>query len=330
MLLKLSLFLLTIFSFHALHAQDLSVPGAYMSHISDQVDKVSQSYMNYLSAVSHGKSARKVEKLREKTLNTIQEARGEVAGTPTFKGDRSLKDATVEYLKTCYIVFNEDYAMEAYLMAQEKAGEKLEEAGDKRGKVFREFAQKNNVQIIDNKSELDEKLEKSSRVNEYYNKIYLIFFKSLRQDLYLIDAIAKADINAIEQNRNALSNYSTAGLEQLSGTDAFNSDASLVTACKKALMLYKEIADKKMNSVTEYLLAEENFKKVKKAMESKPANQRSQADIDNYNKAVNEINKSLNAFNKANSDMTKERNEVINLWNSSVKRFMDLHTPYAK
>src|SRR5688572_28078347 len=128
-----------------INAQDVSTPGAYLSTISEKVRNINQTYINYLSAVSHGKSAKKVEKLRLKTVNDIFNARGEVMATGGFKGDKSLRDATAAYLKTCYLVFNEDYhkivnmeeiaeqsydAMEAYLLAQEKAGEKLEEAAE--------------------------------------------------------------------------------------------------------------------------------------------------------------------------------------------------------
>jgi hypothetical protein len=301
--------------------------------------------MNYLSAVSHGKSARKVEKLREKTVNTIFTARGEVAGTPPFKGDKTLKEATVNYLKIVYAVFNEDYAkivnmeevaeqsydaMEAYLLAQEKAGEKLKSAAEGRTKIARDFAQKNNVQLTENRSELDEKLEKADKVSEYHDKLYLIFFKSYKQEMYLMDAIGRSDINAVEQSRNALQNYATTGLEEVDKIDAFNSDASLHTACKKALQFYKEVAERKVSPITDYLVAQENFKKIKKTAETKPANQRSQADIDNYNKAIAEINKAGNTYNKANAEMNKGRSEVIDSWNSAVKRFMDVHVPYSK
>jgi len=127
-------------------AQDFTNPGTYMSYMSDKLALVNQTYMNYLSAASHGKSVRKVEKLREKAVNAIFTARMEIQGMPPLKKDKTLKDATVNYLKTCYNVFNEDYskivnmeeiaeqsydAMEAYLLAQEKAGEKLDSAAKK-------------------------------------------------------------------------------------------------------------------------------------------------------------------------------------------------------
>ena len=101
-------FLLFCFSLNVA-AQEAASAGAYMSGISEKIKNVNQIYINYLSAVSHGKSARKVEKLREKTVSSIFDARGEVMSSGGFQGDKTLRDATVAYLKIVYIVFNEDY-----------------------------------------------------------------------------------------------------------------------------------------------------------------------------------------------------------------------------
>ena len=68
-------------------AQDASTPGGYMSAVNEKIRNVNQTYINYLSAVSHGKSAKKVEKLREKTLQTIYDARAEVMATFPRHGD---------------------------------------------------------------------------------------------------------------------------------------------------------------------------------------------------------------------------------------------------
>jgi hypothetical protein len=313
--------------------------------MNDQLRNVDQTYMNYLSAVSHGKSARKVDKLREKTVNVISDTRFNIAGLPPYKGDKTLRDATVNYLKICYSVFNEDYskivnmeeiaeqsydAMEAYLLAQQKAGEKLEQASQERGEIAKTFAKANNINLIDTKDALGDKLKQSALVNDYYYKIFLIFFKSNKQDAYLTQAINNLDINSVEQNRNALLNYSTQGLEDLSSLTAFQSDASLVAACQKVLQFYKEMVEKRIDPVTNYIVANDNFKKMKKSFEAKPAAQRTQKDIDEYNKSINEINKAGNTMNNANNEINKNRNDMIKLWNDTVKDFMDNHIPYAK
>jgi hypothetical protein len=342
-ILKSGLSFILLIQFCVGRAQDVSTPGSYMTFISEKIRNINQTYINYLSAVSHGKSARKVEKLRAKTVDVIFNARSEVAGTLPYKGDKTLRDATVAYLKTCYIVFNEDYgkivnmeeiaeqsydAMEAYLMAQEKAGEKLTEAAELRNNVAKTFAQKYGVTINDTKDELDRKMETADNVTDYYNKIYLIFFKSNKQEAYLVDAINRKDINGIEQNRNALLNYATTGLDMVKELNAYQSDATLLAACKRALIFYKELAEKKITKVSDYMLAEENFSKTKKAFESKPAAKRTQVDIDAFNKAVNDINAAGNAYNKVNDEINKERDQVIKGWNDAVKRFMDNQMPY--
>ena len=326
-------------------AQDLSTPVSYMAHFNDKIGVVNQTYMNYLSAVSHGKSARKVEKLRGKVVELIFNTRNDVAGTPPFKGDRTLSDAAAAYFKTCYIVFNEDYAkivnmeeiaeqsfdaMEAYMLAQEKANDKLEQAFKKHGEVYKEFAQKNNVELRESKDALEDKIEKANKVSAYYHPFFLIFFKANKQDVYLTDAINKGDINGVEQNRNALLNYATTGFEQLKGMEAFESDASVLTACKKVMLFYKEMSETKMEAITGFLLAQENFKKVKKEFDAKPAAKRVQADIDVYNKAIDVINKASTAYNKNNNEINKQRTEVLKMWDGAVTRFMDVHMPYAK
>ena len=326
-------------------SQDFSTPDGYLTHFSKTIETMNQTYMNYLSAVSHGKRARKVEKLRVKTLDAILNAKGEIMGAPGYKGDKTYKQAMTEYIQICYAVFNEDYrkivdmeeiaeqsydGMEAYLLAQKKAGEKLHEAGDKQRLAFNAFAAKNNITVTERKDDLDLKLEKAGKVNDYYDKIYLIFFKSYRQDLYLADAIGKADLSAMEQSRNALETYATEGLQQLEALGSFESDATVLAACKEALKFYKQLATQKMEPVSNFIMASDNFNKLKKTFDKLPASKRTQADVDNFNKAVNDINKGTNAFNKANTDINKERNKMLDNWNKAVKDFMDAQMPYAK
>ena len=104
----------------------------------------------------------------------------------------------------------------------------------------------------------------------------------------------------------------------------------MVAACKNALNFYKELATQKMEPVTNFILANDNFVKVKKSFDVMPAAKRTQLDVDNFNKAVADINKGSNAYNKANAEINKQRNYVLEKWNSTVKDFFDAQMPYAK
>lgn len=327
-----------------INAQDLSNAGSYMSYINEKERDVTKKYLNYISAASHGKSLRKVEKLREQVLNSIYETRISIQGTPAFQGDKTLREASVAYLMLCYRVFNEDYskivnmeeiaeqsydAMEAYMLAQKMANDKLDEASMKRSTVGKEFAKKFNVNLIDGSDVLEEKMKKSSKVTEYYNEIYLMFFKCYRQEMYLIDALNKNNIISIEQTRNSLSKYANEGLERLDTISAFESDASLKAACQRVLQFYKSEASEKVPVMTEYILKQESFQKLQKSFNGKSASQRTQADIDNYNKAVNDINQAGNDYNRINNETNKKRSDMLDNWNHVVKKYWDNHMPYA-
>lgn len=326
-------------------AQDLSNPGSYMSYIGEKEKEVTKKYLNYISAASHGKSLRKVEKLRTQVINSIYETRITIQGVPAFQGDKTLREASVAYLMLCYRVFNEDYgkivnmeeiaeqsydAMEAYMLAQKMANDKLDEAGVKRNAVGKEFAKKFNVNLLESSDVMDEKVKKSTRVTDYYNEIYLMFFKCYRQEAYLIDALNKNNVISLEQSKSSLLKYANDGLQKLDTIRAFDSDASLKTACQKALQFYKSEASEKVPLMTEFILKQESFQKLQKSFNSKSAAQRSQADIDNYNKAVNDVNQAGKEYNNVNNEVNKRRSDVLDNWNATAKRYWDNHMPYAK
>ena len=56
-----------------------------MSYIGEKEKEVTKKYLNYISAASHGKSLRKVEKLRTQVINSIYETRIAIQGTPAFR-----------------------------------------------------------------------------------------------------------------------------------------------------------------------------------------------------------------------------------------------------
>ncbi|HEY0677248.1 MAG TPA: hypothetical protein VGD17_03135 [Chitinophagaceae bacterium] len=324
-------------------AQDLENPGNYMTYIGKAEEVIGAKYMSYMSGASHGKSLRKVEKRRQELLNSIYEMRVRVNDMPSYKGDKSLRDASVNYLKLMYSIFNEDYSrivnmeeiaeqsydnMEAYMLVKEKASEKLREAAAGRTAVWDQFAKKYNVTVLDNTSQLEQKLDKADKVNNYYNDIYLVFFKPYKQEMYLIAAVDSKNVNAIEQNRNSLLKFATEGLDKLKEIGPFEGDPSLMVACRQVLQFMKDEATDKLAPITDFIMKAENFEQVKKAFNAIPASKRTQQDINNYNKAVNEMNKGIDHFNRTNKMLNDNRNSVMKGWDNSVQSFLDQHMPY--
>jgi hypothetical protein len=321
-------------------AQAFDNAGDYMEHIGKANQALTEKYLVYLSGMSHGKSARKVEKRRQEVLSAISDTRFNIMGMPPFKGDRTLRDTTVAYLKILNVVFNEDYgkivnmeeiaeqsydAMEAYMLAQEKANEKLQEASARQNAMQKQFASKHNITLLESESVTEAKMKVASAVMKHYNEVYLIFFKAYKQEGYLMEALNQKKVNSIEQNLNSLQSFAEQGLDKLKELKGYSSDASLIIACRNMLNFYKEEV-KKGAAMTDYFLKEENFAKLKKQFDAK-GSKRTQQDIDQYNKGVNDMNAAGTTYNATNNELNKQRTSNLNGWNNAVKKYMDAHIP---
>jgi len=327
-------------------AQDPTAdPGSYMNAIGTAETNMNKSYMAYISAAAHSSRKRKIEKMRNQAVSSILDCQNAINFLPPYKGDNSLRQSSLTYVQLCYKVFNEDYAhivnmediaersydeMEAYLLLQEATNDTLEVGNQRMQKAQKSFGAKYNVTIVEQKTELSDKMEATSRMSKYHDKVYLLFYKCNWEDNQLTEAINQKNVTKIERVRSALDKFSIEGLAVLDTLKAFDNDQSLIYSCKDALTFYKKEAEKDIPQVTDFFLKEENFNKFKAAMDARPENQRTQQDVDNYNKAVNDINNAVNSYNQTNNDLNSGRNDVNNNWSATEKQFLDTHTPYYK
>jgi len=330
-------------SLHA-YGQQFDNPGDYMSYISKADEDMTTVYLSYLSAVGHNKSVRKVEKRRQEVLTAISDTRFKIQGMPPWKGDRSYRDSTVSYIKLLYNVFNEDYAkivdmeeiaeqsydaMEAYMLAQEKAQEKLQQAAERQNELQGAFAAKYNVTIVTHESAIDVKSKEAAGLMDHYTAVYLVFFKPYKQEGYLMDAINKRNVIGIEENKNSMQKMAEDGLNKLKSMTGYNNDPTLIVACREAMQFYRMEATK-MQAATDFLMKEDNFNKMKKNFDTKPASKRSKQDIDDYNKAVSDMNAAVNEYNATNKEINKARQTAVDRWNNAVKEYLDNYMPVQR
>jgi hypothetical protein len=324
-------------------AQGFENAGDYLGYINKSKEELTATYLSYMSAVAHNR-ARKVEKRRMDLLNTISETRYKIQGMPAWKGDKSFRDSSVGYIKLLNNVFNEDYAkivnmeeiaeqsydlMEAYMLAQEKVQEKLHDASERQNELQKKFAATNNINLISVENDLDRKGKEVNALMKHYDEVYLVFFKPYKQEMYLIDAVNRKNIVAIEENKNSLKKFAEEGLKKLQGFKGYNNDPSIIVACRDALQFYKNEAEQ-TQVITDFVLKEENFTKAKKAFDSKPAAKRTKTEIDDFNKAVNDFNEAVNNYNKVNKQINKDREKVLDNWNGSVKKYLDDYMPVQR
>lgn len=326
-------------------AQDLSTPVGYMEAFAKAHNEMSRSYLAYMSAAGHGRKAKKVEKLRQKLLETIVDTRNNTRGLGAFRGDNSLRESSVDYITLVYHVFNDDYArivdmeevaersydeMQAYLLLQEMTEQKLKGAADKMRLAEKAFAEKHNIKLTDEKSEFGKKLETTSKLGHYKNQLFLIFFKCNWQDGLITEAMNNKKVNDLEQGRSALIRYASEGLSALDSLKHFNGDASLAAACRQVLNYYRKAAENELPKLTDLVLKQENFEKIRKAFEAKPESQRTAEDVKAFNKAVNEVNAAVNNFNKINEQLHRGRQQVLQNWERTEREFTDRNMPHYK
>lgn len=321
-------------------AQNFDDAVEYMKYISTQHENISRKFLSYNSAVSHGKRAKKVEKLREQLLNEVDESRMNISSMPKFKADTAYRDSSVSFMKFYYNMLNEDYAkivnmediaeqsydeMEAYLMLQEAIDKKMEEANARVHNAQKQFASQNNIRLIDTKDELSEKLKVVSGVNEHYRQVYLTFFKPYLQETNLGKSIEKGNVAGIEQDKNALLKYAQEALVKLETIKPYEGDYALKGACKQLMQYYIKEANDYIKPVTDFFLVKERFETIKKDYEKK--SDHNQQDVDAYNKAVNDINAASNTYNNATKTMNETGHENLDNWNKSVNGYFDEHMP---
>jgi hypothetical protein len=336
------LFALIFFYIGEIQAQNNNDAYSYLEAIGNQFYQISDKTMSYVSAASHGKSARKVEKRRLEVIATIKEAEITVRRMKAFNKDAALRDSVVSYLRINRLILTEDFskivnmeeiaeqsydAMEAYLMAKERASEKLDAAFEKVKEQQNTFAQNNNIKFSEGSSRLTQKVETSGKVLNYHDKIFLLFFKSFKNEAYLMDAINRNDINAIEQTRNTLLENAEKDLQTLGPISPFKTDASLKNACQQMLTFYKMEASQKIPDVLNLQLKKEEFEKIKSAFDAKRQGDRTQKDIDTFNKSVKEYNDTLAKVNSMYSELNKKRSVLLDQWNKASTKFLDTHIP---
>jgi hypothetical protein len=318
-------------------------PGQYMDAIAKAHIDMDKQYMAYTSAAAHGRRARKVEKLRKQVLTAIDKSEDYTINLPYYKGDNSLRQASIDYIKMCYSIFNEDYEkivnmeeiaeqsvdeMEAYILMKEKTDLKLKQAGASLHAATVAFAAKYNVNLVEGNDELGDKMAVAAKLHHYHNIIFIVFFKCNWEDNALTKAINDKKLNDAEQARTALIKYCNEGLAVLDTCKGFEGDMALVNSCKSSLKFYKKMAETNVPKVTDFFVKEENFQKLKKNLDGKSSP--SKDEIDTFNKAVNDFNVAVNVYNQNNQEMNTSRNEMLAEWDKAGTEFYDTHMPHYK
>lgn len=331
------IFFLTI----TIHSQSFKNASDYLDFVGKEQDAVTNNMWKYTKAVAHSKSDKAIDSKRKTLIKSVEKAIDKIQKADGYDGD-AYKNQILSYMRLSESLLNHDYAkiidlkevaeqsydlMEAYILAQELADKKMAEAYTEYHNNFKQFAAKHNINIIEGDSELGKKMKISNEVFKHYNDMHLIHFKVSINEVYLFDAIEKNDVNAIQQNANALSQSAKEGLERLQSVELYKNDKSLLIATKKAFEFYIDEADNQIPKITEFLIMNEDFETIKNTLEKTSEKERTKEMVDTYNKKVKDINKAVITYNKTNETMNRNRQNIINNLNTVNENFLSKHIP---
>ncbi|MEY5040676.1 MAG: hypothetical protein RLZZ414_204 [Bacteroidota bacterium] len=155
--------------------------------------------------------------------------------------------------------------------------------------------------------------------------MYMLFFKANILEVKIIELIEKKDHLAVKKETDNLNNLVEDGLVTLKNFPHFKTDGSLITLTKNAFVFNVEETEKDFPFIYSFLKEMEEFDKF--ATDLNANTNRTQADVDLYNKRVNEINVKSQEFNKRVNVMSEKRAQFINQWNQASTAFIERHVP---
>ncbi|MDB5257392.1 MAG: hypothetical protein JWM14_2087 [Chitinophagaceae bacterium] len=325
-----------LFSCNILMAQNPSAAVEYMNKMSTEFKAIQEATWDYTKAAANNQNARKINKKRLELIQQIDASTKNVNRLPAYEKKTYFKDSVLSFLRIQKIVIEEDYgkimdlediaessydAMEAYMKAKEIASGKMKSSSEQISQTYEGFAKENNVTIKEGeKDKITKQLLVADEVYDHYNEVYLVFFKPYKQEIYLLDAMNKGDLAALEQNKVSLSKISGESLTKLKTIKPFRgTDNSIRGAATELITFYKDEADTKFAKLIDFQTKKDAFDKGKKAFEANK--NKTNDDVNAYNALINELNKASAEFNNTNAELNKKRTTLINAWNSACNNF---------
>ncbi|MDO6597980.1 hypothetical protein Q4512_13730 [Oceanihabitans sp. 2_MG-2023] len=338
---KILIVILLCFSTQNSIAQKFDNPSDYLTFVGDELEVIAKNNWKYTKAIAHSKNDKNIASKRKVLLKSVEKAFLKVQKAEGYDGDE-YKNQVLKHLTFNKNILNNDYAeildmkaiaeqsydlMEAYILAQEMADEKMEQAQAEYENNFYAFAKKHDINIIESDSDLSKKMKISGEVFNHYNELYLIFFKVYINEIYLMEALEKNDISAIQQNTNALSQSAKEGITILENTALYKNDATIVKATKAIFDFFIDEADNKMPQLLDFLVLNDDMETISNTLEKTPEKKRTKKQIDDYNDKVKQINKAVKNYNKVNTILNNNRQKAFNTLDITKDKFLDKHIP---
>lgn len=331
--------LILVFS---LSAQDFSDPVTYLDFINRKNYEIGKQLWNYMRISAHSRNDKRIAREKAKLIQTIADTKNEIAQLPPLNGKTDLRDSMVSYLdyakklitgeltlvEQMKLVAQKSFsAMQEYLARRDEISHKLDQKGDMVRKIFRQTADENNIKLTESQSKLMQKIQLASFVNDYYDKLFLIYFRNYLALSRVIDAISDKNADLFVAWRDSLTQSISWSYEQLKKIGPFNNDYSLYQTTKEIVDDFQKINTLYLPAFEEYFQAKKELKHWQEVVSSKPREELTVQEINSYNSAVDSYNAAVKKANLTMENIQEVTNNISSKWEKAVKKFMDKHVP---
>ncbi len=325
-----------------LKAQDFTNAFEYLGYIEKRQEDITKATWNYIRTSAHSNWEGRVKRKKSKLIETIREAKNEIYQMPPFDGSTELRDSMVAYLKFSEKLLKGDYAqvealefeakksyeaMTKYLKKVEEINKKFSKHSEGLSEDIRQFATLHDIKIQETSSKTAAKIKISNIVNNYYNKLYLIYFRCAIANNFALQALNDEDTTKFKKWKDSLDVAVKIGNKKLFKYKGYNNDYSMKFTCQKSLNNYKLIHDNYFKKILNYYRAEANLEIAKKKYESKNKNKLTQEDVDQYNEAISNYNNAAEQYQQAVENTQNVLKNNQKQWNEVSDKFLDKHVP---
>ncbi len=338
----LIIILLSVSYSEKLVAQDFTDAFEYLSYIDEKQNEISQDMWTYISASAHSNRDRKISRKKSDLIQTINAAKNDIKRMPSLDGNSDLRDSMVAYLDYSAKLLTGDLtvmeameldsklsykAMKKYLDKVDEVNQKFSDQGDRLHKEFEKFAAVNDIELTQTTSDLEVKMQTAKVVNDYYNEVYLIYFRVAIAETFAIKAINTDDTIALAQWIDSMVVAIKDGNVELKKIGAYKGDLSVKFSCQKAMNNFNLEATNYLPKILNYYDVQRQIDIAKANYENKSQSDITQGDIDAYNSTVENYNNAINEYNDVIDKMTKLQKNNSAQWNDASDKFLDKNIP---
>ncbi len=332
-----------LFFVKILSAQNFTDAGEYLNFIITRENSVTEKMWDYVRTISHTRKEGRQEKKKQELIREVKKARAEIAAMPAFEGSTALRDSVVEhmdfYLKTLTGDLTELEKLEVasqktfaamlkFLKKQEQINNILEKKHDAVKKLTEAFAAAHNINLVESEEnkKMNEKIKITNAVYDYYDKFYLAYFRLILAQSKLADIINNQQLEELDSQLDTIKEAIVYAKDVNRRSAAYKGDYTLKNTISQMTSNTIEIQNN-LFTVKKFWEVKSSLEAAKAKIESKPKNQLTQEEVDDYNNLVAQYNSLVPEYNKAVQKINKLMQENSQLWEKNSFKFLNKHVP---